>query len=80
MTEGSTRPVVVATYQIEHEAELARAILEAHDVQAVILRDNAGGMLPSLQTLFKIRLVVAPEDAEMARQILDASGEAFVDE
>ena len=80
MTEGSTRPVVVATYQIEHEAELARAILEAHEVRAVILRDNAGGMLPSLQTLFKIRLVVAPEDAELAREILDNSGEPLVDE
>ena len=80
MREDSPQPVVVGTYQVEHEAELARAILEAHDVRAVILRDNAGGMLPSLQTLFKIRLVVAPDDAGIARQILDDSVEPLADE
>ncbi len=72
MTEDSTRPVVVGTYQVEHEAELARAVLEAHGVRAAVLRDNAGGMLPSLQTLFKIRLVVAPEDVDAAREVLDS--------
>ena len=80
MNRPSTEPVVIAMYQIEHEAELARAILEAHGVPAVILRDNAGGMLPMLQTLFQIRLVVAPEDAEVARRILDGPVEEIEDE
>ena len=80
MTADSTGPIVIGTYQIEHEADLARAILEAHGVRAVILRDNAGGMLPSLQALFQIRLVVAAEDADIARQVLDGPVEGVDDE
>ena len=80
MTEPSTGPVVVATYQVEHEAELARAILESNGVRAAVLRDNAGGMLPMLQPLFQMRLVVAPEDAEIARRILDEPVDGLRDE
>ena len=80
MTRPSSDPVVVRTYQVEHEADLACAILEAHGVRAVILRDNAGGMLPMLQALFQIRLVVAPEDAALAREILDGPVEEAAEE
>ena len=80
MKRPSTDPVVIRTYQVEHEADLACAVLEAHGVRAVILRDNAGGMLPVLQALFQIRLVVAPEDAELARRILDGSADELPDE
>jgi hypothetical protein len=80
MKRPSTDPVVIRTYQVEHEADLACAILEAHGIRAVILRDNAGGMLPVLQALFQIRLVVAPEDAELARRILDGSAEELPEE
>lgn len=67
---SSGEPVTVRKYMVEHEADLARAVLEAHGIEALILRDNAGGMLPSLQPLFQIRLVVRREDAEEAREIL----------
>lgn len=80
MNRPPTEPVVIRTYQIEHEADLARAILEANGVRAVVLRDNAGGMLPMLQALFQIRLVVAAEDADVARQILDEPVEEIPDE
>ena len=73
MTRQPSRTTVVGTYQVEHEAELARAVLEANGVQAVVLRDNAGGMLPMLHILFQARLVVAADDAVLARQILDGS-------
>ena len=71
MTQPSTGPVVIRTFQVDHEAELARAVLESNGVRAAVLRDNAGGMLPMLQPLFQMRLVVAAEDAELARRILD---------
>jgi hypothetical protein len=71
VSEFPGSPVVVRTYQIEHEADLACAVLEAHGIRAAVLRDNAGGMLPMLQTLFQIRLVVAAEDEDVARQVLD---------
>jgi hypothetical protein len=78
--EPPSRPTVVGTYRIEYEADLARAVLEAHGIPAVILRDNAGGMLPALQTLFVIRLVVAAEDADAAREVLDSPVEESEDE
>ena len=71
--DRSGAPVTVRTYQVDHEAELARAILEAHGIEALVLRDDAGGMLPMLQPHFRTRLVVRGEDAEEAREILDES-------
>jgi hypothetical protein len=73
LNSSADEPITVRTYQVEYEAELARAVLEAHGIDAVVLADNAGGMLPMLQPLFRIRLVVRGEDAEEAREILDES-------
>ena len=71
MTPSPDQPVTLRTYQVEHEAELARAILEANGVDAVVMRDNAGGMLPMLQPLFQIRLLVRASDVADAQAILD---------
>ena len=70
-SHSSDEPVTIRTYQVEHEAELARAVLEAHGIDALVLRDNAGGMLPMLQAHFQIRLVVRWSEAIEARAILD---------
>lgn len=67
--------VVVRTYRDELQAELGRASLESNGVPAIVLRDNAGGMLPVLQVLFEIRLAVRREDADLARRLLDAADE-----
>lgn len=69
----SGEPVTIRTYQIEYEAEIARAVLEAHGIEALVMADNAGGMLPMLQPHFRIRLVVRGSDAAEAREILDES-------
>jgi hypothetical protein len=61
---------VVGRYQLDHEAELARAVLEAAGIQAVIMSDEAGSMLPGLRILFPIRVAVADEDAEAALDVL----------
>jgi hypothetical protein len=66
------RRVVVRRFMNEPEAELARAILAANGIEALVLRDDAGGMLPSMSLMSEIRLVVAPEDAETARELLEA--------
>jgi len=63
--------VVVRRFMTEAEADLARAILAANGIEAAVLRDDAGGMLPAMSLLSEIRLVVAPEDAEAAREVLD---------
>jgi len=64
--------VVVRRFMTEVEAELARAILAANGIDAALLRDDAGGMLPAMSLMSEIRLVVAPEDAEAAREVLEA--------
>lgn len=64
-------PVTLRRYVVEHEAELARAVLEANGIDAVIMRDNAGGMLPMLQPLFQLRLLVRASDVADAQAILD---------
>lgn len=39
---------VIREYVNEMEALVARSVLEAHHIPAVVLRDDAGGMLPSM--------------------------------
>lgn len=64
--------VVIRDYVNETEAHVARSVLEAHDIPAVVLRDNAGGMLPSMHFMFPVRLAVREVDAARAITILDA--------
>lgn len=58
-------------YVHEHEARLAAAVLEAHDVPTRVIVDNAGGALPSMALVFPIRLLVRVEDAARAAELLD---------
>ena len=64
--------VVVRRFMNEAEADLAKAILAANGIEAAVLRDDAGGMIPAMSLMSEIRLVVAPEDADAAREVLDA--------
>ena len=63
---------VIRTFSTEVEAQLAQAALAADGIPSIVLPDNAGGMLPMLTVLFPVRLAVRSEDAETARQLLDA--------
>lgn len=67
--------VVVATFANDAEAQMARAVLAAHEIPAAVLRDNAGGMLPALDWLVEIRLAVRRSDATVARSVLNAGGD-----
>ncbi len=62
----SGRFVTVATYSLPYEAELARNMLEAEGIEAIIGGDLTGGMLP----LGEIQLQVREEDAAGAVGIL----------
>ena len=64
--------VVIRQYLNEMEALVARSVLEAHDIPAVVLRDDAGGMLPAMHILYPVRLAVRVDDASEALRILDA--------
>ena len=67
--------VVIATFANDAEAQMARAVLGAHDIPAVVLRDNAGGMLPALDWLVEIRLAVRRSDETVARSVLSQEAE-----
>ena len=74
---------VIREYINEMEALIARSILEAHEIPAIVLRDDAGGMLPSMHLLWPVRLAVRSTDAAEALRILDApfdEDDIFVDD
>ena len=58
--------VVIRQYLNEMEALVARAVLEAHEIPAVVLRDDAGGMLPAMHILYPVRLAMRVQDSSEA--------------
>lgn len=63
---------VIRTFSGEIEAAIAQAALDANGIESMLLRDDAGGMMPWLQWLHPIRLVVSEEDSADALAILDS--------
>lgn len=52
------------------EAQLIVGMLESHGIEARASSDDAGGLEPQWQLTQGVRVLVAPEDAEAARQIV----------
>jgi Putative prokaryotic signal transducing protein len=63
--------VVVASFDNELEAELAKGHLEAVGIEAAIVKDDGGGMFPSLQGTEGVQLIVARNDEVRARSSLE---------
>jgi hypothetical protein len=61
---------VIRTFPNDPEAALAQAVLDANGVGSVLIRDNAGGMMPWLNTLHPVRLAVRAADVELAERLL----------
>jgi hypothetical protein len=64
--------VVVGEYENELDAEIAKGHLEASGIPASIIKDDGGGMLPSLQNTRGVQLLVAETQSENAKKILQA--------
>ena len=64
--------VVIRTYVSEMEAQVAQLVLAAHEIPAVLLRDDAGGMLPAMRLLFPVRLAVRRDQEGLAKRVLDS--------
>jgi hypothetical protein len=62
--------VLVRTYAYRHEADVGKSMLEANDVEAIIIADDAGGLRPGLGMATGIRLLVRRSDGQKARQLL----------
>jgi hypothetical protein len=67
--EGATVPVTVVASKTE--ADLIIGMLRSYDVRAAVSADDVGGQEPALQGQ-GVRVLVAPSDAALARQLLAA--------
>lgn len=65
--------VIIQEFASEMDATLAQSVLEANNIPSIVLRDNAGGMLPVMHFVYPIQLAVNPGDAELAREILNGA-------
>jgi Putative prokaryotic signal transducing protein len=63
-------PVSVAECPSEAEAAITMAVLASYGIDAVLSRDDAGGMQPGLTFGRGVRVLVAAEDAAEARRAL----------
>ncbi|MEE9554743.1 MAG: hypothetical protein V3W18_10640 [candidate division Zixibacteria bacterium] len=69
-------PVCVKVFNSRYEAEVARKILESHNILSVVWADDAGGMRPDLVIhTGGAKLMVETEVSEEAKSILDSFAE-----
>jgi len=61
--------VTLVTYQSETEALLAKGVLDEAGIPSMVRADNVGGMYPAMG---RVQLLVAAEDADRARDALEA--------
>ena len=64
------KTVLLRSYRYRHEADLARALLDAAGIRSVLIGDDAGGMGPHIMSDNPIRLYVASESAAEAEEVL----------
>jgi PAS domain S-box-containing protein len=64
----STSPI--KDFENEFEAEIARGHLRSAGIDAILSKDDAGDMLPSLQETEGVSLLVLPEDRKKANALL----------
>ena len=67
---GNEELDTVATYQLRHEAEIARAALQSAGIDAMVFADNEGGLNPGFFADYGVRLVVRTSDLGDARKLL----------
>ena len=66
------KQIVVGEYENEIDAEIAKGHLESSGIQASVIKDDGGSMLPSLQNTEGVQLVVTESQSEKAKKILQA--------
>ncbi|MBI5870795.1 MAG: DUF2007 domain-containing protein [Actinobacteria bacterium] len=62
--------VILMRYPSEMDAIFARTLLESEGIEAMIMKDDAGGMEPQFQLTQGVRLMVRAEDLEKARDLI----------
>jgi hypothetical protein len=62
--------VAVQSFEDEFAAEIARGHLESEGIEAKVIKDDAGGMFPSLQQTGGVQVLVAEARLDEAKKIL----------
>ena len=63
--------VVVAIFDDEAEAEIVKGRLVENGIDADIIKDDAGGLLPNLQQTEGVRVIVDKSDLRKAERIMN---------
>ena len=71
-----TSPVEVGRWRWRHEAEIARGLLEDAGIPSAVMADDIGGAYAGIAPA---RLLVAPENAARAREVLTSAEEPMDD-
>jgi hypothetical protein len=66
----TTKLIVVRTFSNEINAEIARQKLASRGIESSISKDDEGGMLPSLQATFGVKLEVLEGNFRNSENIL----------
>ena len=67
--------VKVAEFGSRPEAEIAKGMLEANGIRAMLSADEMGGIRPELTFTMGARLLVAEDQAEAARGLLEGTAD-----
>jgi hypothetical protein len=73
----SANLVVVHAYGSQTDAEMAKSVLGAADIDSMIQSDSAGGMRPHMAWASGgYKLLVREDDAAAAREVLDTPADS----
>lgn len=62
--------VQLMRYPSEMDAIFVRTMLQSEGIEAMIIKDDAGGMEPQFQLTQGVRVMVRAEDLERARELI----------
>ncbi len=62
--------VEVEIFLNDLDGEIARGLLAENGIEALISKDDCGGMMPNLQVSTGVRLYVLPRDVEKSENLL----------
>ena len=62
--------VEVEVYHNDLDGEIAKGLLAENGIEALISKDDCGGMFPNLQATRGVRLYVLPRDVETSEDLL----------
>ena len=70
MMEENNGLFVVRTFANDVDARLAESVLDAHGIEAIVVSDNAAGMVPYLNMMHPVRIMVQESDVELALELI----------